>query len=327
MAIYTGETVEDAIERGLNRLGIKRENAHVHVIQKEKKGFLGFGKKRAKVEIEPIQEETVRKADHLAERGVESVNLGVPKAKSAMDATLELSQVVKAVRAAEKEKNGEITEEERNQIIEAAKKTVVNQAHTGELSDTVKVVKERIAKIADAAPSDAENAGGNSVSADRNKSKAVSREVEDSQVIDKISAYLTDVTGGMGIDTGVSVSSDGNLTVFNLNSDHDALLIGKHGKILQSLQVLAKAYANSILNTRMNIAVNVGDYHEKRKAYIVSLAHRAAERARSGETVYINDLQSNERKIVHTIISQEAGVSSHSEGQEFNRYIVVTKGI
>lgn len=37
MAIFTGETVEDAIERGLNRLGIKRENSHVHVIQKEKK--------------------------------------------------------------------------------------------------------------------------------------------------------------------------------------------------------------------------------------------------------------------------------------------------
>ena len=105
------------------------------------------------------------------------------------------------------------------------------------------------------------------------------------------------------------------------------MLIGKHGKILQSLQILAKAYANSILNTRMNIAVNVGDYHEKRKAYIVSLAHRAAERARAGETVYINDLQSNERKIVHTIIGQENGVSSHSEGQEYNRYIVVAKEI
>lgn len=45
MAIFTGETVEDAIERGLNRLGIKRENSHVHVIQKEKKRLLRFWKK------------------------------------------------------------------------------------------------------------------------------------------------------------------------------------------------------------------------------------------------------------------------------------------
>ena len=285
MAIFTGETVEDAIERGLNRLNVKRENVHIHIEQKEKKGFLGFGKKRARVNIEPIHEETVRKADHLAERGVDdTINLGVPKSQSAMEATLELSQVVKAVRAAEREQNGEITEEERNAIIEVAKKTVVqNRQGTADLSDVVSAVKEEV-----------------------EAKKEVSN--EDEKIASKISSYLTTITQEMGIATRVSVSRDGNLTVFNLTSNHDALLIGKHGKILQSLQILAKAYANSILNTRMNIAVNVGDYHEKRKAYIVSLAHRAAERARGGETVYINDLQSNERKIVHTIIGQENGV-------------------
>ena len=300
MAIFTGETVEDAIERGLNRLNVKRENVHIHIEQKEKKGFLGFGKKRARVNIEPIHEETVRKADHLAERGVDdTINLGVPKSQSAMEATLELSQVVKAVRAAEREQNGEITEEERNAIIEVAKKTVVqNRQGTADLSDVVSAVKEEV-----------------------EAKKEVSN--EDEKIASKISSYLTTITQEMGIATRVSVSRDGNLTVFNLTSNHDALLIGKHGKILQSLQILAKAYANSILNTRMNIAVNVGDYHEKRKAYIVSLAHRA----RGGETVYINDLQSNERKIVHTIIGQENGVSSHSEGQEYNRYIVVAKEI
>lgn len=304
MAIFTGETVEDAIDRGLNRLGVKRENVHIHIEQKEKKGFLGFGKKRARVNIEPIHEETVRKADHLAERGVDdTINLGVPKSQSAMEATLELSQVVKAVRAAEREQNGEITEEERNAIIEVAKKTVVqNRQGTTDLSDVVAAVKEEV-----------------------EAKKEVSNEEE--KIASKISSYLTTITQEMGIATRVSVSRDGNLTVFNLTSNHDALLIGKHGKILQSLQILAKAYANSILNTRMNVAVNVGDYHEKRKAYIVSLAHRAVERARGGETVYINDLQSNERKIVHTIIGQENGVSSHSEGQEYNRYIVVSKEI
>ncbi len=282
------------------------------LFKKRKKGFLGFGKKRAKVEIEAIQEDTVRKADHLAERGVEAVDLGVPKAKSAMDATLELSQIVKAVRAAEREKNGEITEEERNAIIETAKKTVVQNNQTSEITDVIEAVKVTV---------------GGAEETSTTEAVVLKAGQEDQEIIDKISNYLTKITSGMGIETAVSVTSDGNLTVFNLNSEHDALLIGKHGKILQSLQVLAKAYANSILNTRMNIAVNVGDYHEKRKAYIVSLAHRAAERARGGETVYINDLQSNERKIVHTIISQETGVSSHSEGQEFNRYIVVTKGI
>ncbi|EKF51756.1 RNA-binding cell elongation regulator Jag/EloR [Lactococcus garvieae] len=304
MTIFTGKTVEEAIDRGLYRLGVKRENVHIHVKQKEKRGFLGFGKKRALVDIEEIKEETIRKADRLAERGIADVNLGVPKAQSAMEATLELSQIVKAVRAAEKEQQGELTAEEREVIIEEVK---------ADLAQSKEPVVEDIElpeKV-------------------QQKAKALPLELTDEELdfANKISTYLKNITSEMGIAITVKVVKEGTLIVFNLNSNQDALLIGKHGKILQSLQTLAKAYANSILSTRVNIAVNVGDYHEKRKAYITSLAHRAAERARAGETVYINDLQSNERKIVHTIISKEKGVSSHSEGNEYNRYITVTKEI
>lgn len=312
MAIFTGENVEEAVERGLKRLNVKRENVHIHVEQKEKKGFLGFGKKRARVNIEPLQEETVRKADRLAERGVEDVNLGVPKAQSAMEATLELSQVVKAVKAAEAEAEGEITPEEREQLIEEAKQQIAD--------GTLEVPTPEEARAIE--PSE------NLAKPDAAVETAVEAPAENTeQAAEKIAAYLTNITAGMGVPSTANIKKEGNITVFNLNSEQDALLIGKHGRILQSLQLLAKAYANSIADSRLNVAVNVGDYHEKRKAYIGSLAHRAAERARGGETVYINDLQSNERKIVHTILAQEAGISSHSEGQEYNRYIVVTKEI
>ena len=303
MTIFTGRTVEEAIERGLYRLGLKRENVHIHVKQKEKRGFLGFGKKRALVDIEEIKEETIRKADRLAERGIDAVDLGVPKAQSAMEATLELSQIVKAVRAAEKEQKGELTAEEREVIIEEVK---ADLAQSKEAVAEVEI-PEKVRQKA--------------------KDLPLGLTAEESDFADKISTYLTNITSEMGIAITVNVVKESSLIVFNLNSNQDVLLIGKHGKILQSLQTLAKAYANSILSTRVNIAVNVGDYHEKRKAYITSLAHRAAERARAGETVYINDLQSNERKIVHTIISKEDGVSSHSDGSEYNRYITVTKEI
>ena len=303
MTIFTGRTVEEAIERGLYRLGLKRENVHIHVKQKEKRGFLGFGKKRALVDIEEIKEETIRKADRLAERGIDAVDLGVPKAQSAMEATLELSQIVKAVRAAEKEQKGELTAEEREVIIEEVK---ADLAQSKEAVAEVEI-PEKVRQKA--------------------KDLPLGLTDEESDFADKISTYLTNITSEMGIAITVNVVKESSLIVFNLNSNQDALLIGKHGKILQSLQTLAKAYANSNLSTRVIIAVNVGDYHEKRKAYITSLAHRAAERARAGETVYINDLQSNERKIVHTIISKEDGVSSHSDGSEYNRYITVTKEI
>ena len=54
MVIFTGRTVEDAIEKGLKELHLSRLKAHIKVVSREKKGFLGFGKKPAQVDIEGI---------------------------------------------------------------------------------------------------------------------------------------------------------------------------------------------------------------------------------------------------------------------------------
>ena len=56
---FTGTTVEEAIQNGLNELNIPRKNAHITVLAREKRGFLGFGKKPAQVEIDVISETTV----------------------------------------------------------------------------------------------------------------------------------------------------------------------------------------------------------------------------------------------------------------------------
>lgn len=292
MAIFTGNTVDEAIERGLKKLGVKRENVHIQIHQKDKKGFLGIGKKRARIQIDPIHEETVRQADRLATRGLDADFIAEsPKVQSAMEATVELSQVIKAVKAAEKASTGDLSQEAKDAIIEEAKLEIAEKKLVEHTLDT---------------------------------------ELDDSQssqnkVIKEVAKYLTIITQDIGVPASVSVRQDGNLTIFTLKSSQDGLLIGKHGKILQALQVLAKAYANSLTDERVTLAINVGDYHEKRKVYITSLAHHAAKRAAKGEVVYINDLQGNERKIVHAIIAREAGVSSHSTGRENGRYIIVTK--
>ena len=63
MVVYSGRTVEQAIEKGLKDLNLPRMKAHIKVISREKKGFLGFGKKPAQVSVEPIIEEIAHKAD------------------------------------------------------------------------------------------------------------------------------------------------------------------------------------------------------------------------------------------------------------------------
>ena len=294
MAIFTGKTIDEAIERGLKKLGVKRETVHIQIEQKDKKGFLGIGKKRARVNIEPIHEDTVRQADRLATRGLAADFIAEsPKVQSAMEATVELSQVVKAVKAAEKASAGELSQEDRDAIIEEAKLDIAEKKTLTQGLDV--------------------NADETNLTSGQNK------------VIKEVAKYLTLITQDMGVPATVSVAQSGELTIFTLKSTQDGLLIGKHGKILQAFQVLAKAYANSLTDERITVAVNVGDYYEKRKVYITSLAHHAVKRAAEGETVYINDLQSNERKIVHAIIAHEPGIKSESVGKHGGRYILVTK--
>ena len=63
MVVYSGRTVEQAIEKGLKDLNLSRMKAHIKVISREKKGFLGFGKKPARVSVEPINEKIAHEAD------------------------------------------------------------------------------------------------------------------------------------------------------------------------------------------------------------------------------------------------------------------------
>ena len=112
MVLYTGATVEEAIQKGLNDLDIPRMKAHITVVAREKKGFLGlFGKKPAQVEIEPIAETTVVKANQKAVKGVpDEINEQNEPVKTVSEATVDLGRVVAAIKKVEEE--GEVVSEE-----------------------------------------------------------------------------------------------------------------------------------------------------------------------------------------------------------------------
>ncbi|MDR2976129.1 MAG: protein jag [Streptococcaceae bacterium] len=298
MATYTGNTVEEAIERGLKREGIARENAHIEIEQRESNGFLGVGRKRARVSIDPIREETKRRADRMATRNVDQSDMEIDKAESAMEATLRLNKVIKAVRKAGINDDYNLTDEEKQEKIEKITQTVKAEP----IEEIIPVSNHKTAEE----PADHEG-------------------LTEEELIALVSDYLTKIIDGMGIKVKIACKKVGEVLNFNLQSNHDALLIGKHGKILDALDTLTKALASVSSPNRIEVRVNVGDYHEKRERYLISLANRAADRViSSGEAVYISDLPSHERKIIHNTLSNISGVSSHSEGQGTKRYIVVS---
>ena len=96
MVLYTGATVEEAIQKGLNDFDIPRMKAPITVVAREKKGFLGlFGEKPAQVEIEPIAETTVVKANQKAVKGVpDEINAQNEPVKTVSEATVDLGRVI-----------------------------------------------------------------------------------------------------------------------------------------------------------------------------------------------------------------------------------------
>lgn len=130
---------------------------------------------------------------------------------------------------------------------------------------------------------------------------------------------------GLGTLEG-TISSDYNRRTINLQIDTNepGRIIGYHGKVLKALQLLAQNYLYNRYSRTFYITINVNDYVEHRaevlQTYAQKLATRVLEEGRSQQT---DPMSNSERKIIHRIISRMDGVTSYSEGDEPNRYVVV----
>jgi len=124
---FTGSSVEEAIQNGLVELNIPRKRAHITVVAREKKGFFGFGKKPAIVDIYVINETTVVKANQKAVRGVPNeINELNEPVKSISEATIDLGKVV--------EKSGQTLEDDiKAQILKNEKEATTILEETGRI--------------------------------------------------------------------------------------------------------------------------------------------------------------------------------------------------
>jgi spoIIIJ-associated protein len=103
------------------------------------------------------------------------------------------------------------------------------------------------------------------------------------------------------------------------------LLIGRHGQTIDAIQYVANVIAWRVHgDRRKDVVVDAAGYRERRRATLEALAERSAARAKTaGERVALEPMTSIERRIVHLCLKDVAGVSTHSEGEEPYRYVVV----
>lgn len=148
--------------------------------------------------------------------------------------------------------------------------------------------------------------------------------LSDEEAITALAVFLTDMTRDMGIPAMVKLERTPNRVVYHLETSKKGALIGKHGAVLNAIQYIAQVYIHRIAKNRIAIMVNVGDYRERRESIINRLSYQAVRQVKeTGQPVFLEPMPAFERKQVHHIISQEDDITTHSEGNEPHRYLVV----
>lgn len=137
-------------------------------------------------------------------------------------------------------------------------------------------------------------------------------------------AYLEGIAKTYGAEATVAVEVRRDRMTFVFDTDKQGLLIGKHGKILNALQVLAQVSVHRFVKGRISVQVDVGDYRARRSETLQQIAERTARKVlKTKQPVYLEPLPAYERKQIHAALSKNKRISTHSEGKEPHRYLVV----
>lgn len=327
---FTGANVEEAIQNGLAELNIPRKKAHITVVAREKKGFLGFGKKPAVVDIDVINETTVVKANQKAVRGVpDEINEQNEPVKSVSEATIDLGKVVAAVK--EYEKSGEVLEDDiKAQILKNEKEATTILEETGRIEILPEellqpaTAEETIEEVVETpeATEETESVSKSEEFSDLDIKIEYQHDIE--QVVAEVSAYVQEILDDMDVEARIETSYNRRTINIQVDTNEPGRVIGYHGKVLKALQLLAQNFLYNRYERNFYISINVNDYVEHRAEVLQGYAQKLAERVLAEQEAYHTDpMSSSERKIIHRIISKMDGLTSYSEGSEPNRYVVV----
>lgn len=157
------------------------------------------------------------------------------------------------------------------------------------------------------------------------KEKQVLAKVED-QTIQAVEQFIKDTLKAMDMEVEIttSIDEDGALCV-DMKGEHMGILIGKRGQTLDSLQYLANRVANKHQDGYVRVKLDTENYRERREETLNHLAKNIAHKVkRNRRPVILEPMNPYERRIIHSALQSDPYVTTHSEGEEPYRKVVVT---
>lgn len=142
-------------------------------------------------------------------------------------------------------------------------------------------------------------------------------------IIQKIQELLklVDVTAEVNVE-----ESEEAFTVSIDAKDDNALLIGKHGNTLSSLEYIIYILVSKNLSAQKRITIEIGGYREERESYLADLANRLKEEViETNAEKTVRGLKPWERRHIHMTLAEDAEVTTESMGEDRDRVLVIKK--
>ena len=285
----SAKTVDDAITEALIQLGVTSDRLEYEVIEKGSAGFLGIGMKQAVIEARRKKEEPE-----------DQVDLEISNIKLELE-----SEIKKEFKKEKKEKKKDNKKENKKE-----KDINKEEKKTKEFTEKEETpVKEEVSE---------------------KEETPVKREAELAEVTDEtknaVESFLKDTLNAMGMTVEISskIDEDGALSI-DMSGDNMGILIGKRGQTLDSLQYLANRVANKHQTGYVRVKLDTENYRARREETLKHLAKNIAHKVkRTRRPVALEPMNPYERRIIHSALQSDPYVTTHSEGEEPYRKVVVT---
>jgi spoIIIJ-associated protein len=149
--------------------------------------------------------------------------------------------------------------------------------------------------------------------------------VADLEPPEALEELLEEIAESLSLDAGVHVEQRDGVLAGRLEGEDVGLFIGRHGQTIDAVQHLAQRIVFPEGPSDVRIVIDANGYRERRAEALRAEADDAADEAlSSGAPVELDPLPPFERRIVHEYLRERGDVETHSEGNEPERYLVVT---
>lgn len=326
----SGKTVEDAVRAGLQQLGCDAADVTIDVLEAGRPGLFGMFGKLAKVRL------TLKENDldfEMPSLSLDSQKTRAPKPekkaepkkaeKTEAPAPKNAEAPVAAPRKAEKAEAPETAK---------AEEAPAAEAHAAEEPAAEAPAAE--APVAEAPRAPRRSRSNRAEKAERTESCPEKKNDEpfvpsDPETLSETGRiaydFLKNVTEKMGVQVAIRVTEEADHLSVSMMGDTLGILIGRRGDTLDALQYLVSLQVNKNREGYMRVSLDTENYRAKREEALTRLAQRMAARARkTGRKVTLEPMNPYERRVLHSALQNNPYVTTHSEGEEPYRRVVIT---